>query len=176
MPPDLPTPVPLVSLVRDNVPRQIVVTQTLTAGGQVTTAVVTLGNGGPTLPAAPPTSTDNTSHSNGLSSTDIGIIVGSVVGATVLIILVWVSCVLRQRMVEAQDDGSSQGTVTTSMMEEETRRTRRFYHPWRFPRSIPPPITPQYRARSPPVEWTANDVGRHATTSYIIYDDNRRHR
>ncbi|KAI1327056.1 hypothetical protein F5Y16DRAFT_208095 [Xylariaceae sp. FL0255] len=165
-------------------PRQVLLTQTITYADHTATTVVTLGNGSPsptsTAAAAPPISSSSpssgpsSSSSSGgsLSPADIGAIIGSVLGAVILILLIWVGCVVRKRMAEATEEEDPNEIIMTE--EAMLRDPRRFNRPWPvFPRSITPPMEPQYRARPVRPMYTANGAARRATTSYIYYEDQR---
>ncbi|KAI8631653.1 hypothetical protein F5Y19DRAFT_463347 [Xylariaceae sp. FL1651] len=158
-------------------PRQITLTQTITYADYTTTAVVTLGRGGPpTAAAAAPTAgalPATPDASSGLSSSQIGIIVGSVLGAVVVALLIWLCCVIRRRMIEQDGDGESEYTVTSSEMREGQTFRRPFIWP-RFPQSIPPPPEPTYWARPPGMAYTANGAAHRATSSYVYYDSQLR--
>ncbi|KAI0437875.1 hypothetical protein F4803DRAFT_565713 [Xylaria telfairii] len=155
-------------------PRQVI-TQTITYADYTTTAVVTLGPGEPST--VPPISPSNAQGPQGLSSSDIGIVIGSIAGAVVLALIIWVSCIIRRRMIEEEIyEYENGGQALDYDMMQPPQRT---YFP-RFPMSIPPPLEPTYRA-TPPLDstyratppkrtYTANGAARKATSSYIIYD------
>ncbi|KAI0419614.1 hypothetical protein F5X98DRAFT_362372 [Xylaria grammica] len=146
-------------------PRQII-TQTITNDDYTTTAVVTLGPGNPS--SVPPDSSSQAS--NGLSSSDIGIIIGSIAGAIVLALIIWAVCIIRRRILEEElyeyENESQMATYDTMQPPQRT------YWP-RFPSSIPPPVEPTYWATPPRRTYTANGAARRATTSYIYYDNQR---
>ncbi|RWA13254.1 hypothetical protein EKO27_g1851 [Xylaria grammica] len=146
-------------------PRQII-TQTITNDDYTTTAVVTLGPGNPS--SVPPDSSSQ--GSNGLSSSDIGIIIGSIAGAIVLALIIWAVCIIRRRILEEElyeyENESQMATYDTIQPPQRT------FWP-RFPSSIPPPVEPTYWATPPRRTYTANGAARRATTSYIYYDNQR---
>ncbi|KAI1114093.1 hypothetical protein F5Y14DRAFT_415381 [Nemania sp. NC0429] len=120
-----------------------VITQTITYADYTTTAVVTLGPGAPsTAPLASPGSPQN---SQGLSSSGIGIIIGSIAGAIVLALIMWWVCVARQRIrvKMLHDEYESQSGYYSTVQIPD----RAYLRP--FPHSIPPPVEPTYRAVSP---------------------------
>ncbi|KAI1750555.1 hypothetical protein F4782DRAFT_541572 [Xylaria castorea] len=146
-------------------PRQII-TQTITYADYTTTAVVTLGPGEPS--SVPPVSPSNSHGSQGLSSSDIGIIIGSIAGAVVLALIIWVGCIIRRRMIEEElYERESESQIIIDDMMQLPPRT---YWP-RFPMSIPPPAVPTYRATPPRTTYTANRAARRATTSFVFYDE-----
>ncbi|KAI0551811.1 hypothetical protein F4679DRAFT_572111 [Xylaria curta] len=146
-------------------PRQVI-TQTITYADYTTTAVVTLGPGEPS--SVPPVSPNNPQGSQGLSSSDIGIIIGSIAGAVVLGLIIWVGCIIRRRMIEEElYERENEGRIIIDDMIQLPPRT---YWP-RFPMSIPPPVVPTYRATTPQTTYTANRAARRATTSFIFYDE-----
>ncbi|KAI0908076.1 hypothetical protein F4823DRAFT_625887 [Ustulina deusta] len=144
-------------------PRQVI-TQTITNDDYTTTAIVTLGPGDPS--SVPPVSSSGSPDSNGLSSTDVGIIIGSIAGAIVLALIIWMCCITRRRMAEDIDEYENEGQDVTYDMMQPPPRT---YWP-RFPTSIPPPAEPTYWAIPPRSSYTANRAGRTATTPYAFYD------
>jgi len=141
-----------------------VITQIITYPDYTTTAIVTLGPGDPTSVPRPSTPTGGSQDSNGLTSRDIGIIIGSILGAVLLGLLLWVFCIIRRRMLvyeyERGDDIIFPYEVT------EIRLPQRAYWP-PFPKSIPPPAVPTYVATPRPRMYTANNVNR---SSYVYYD------
>ncbi|KAI1119816.1 hypothetical protein F5Y10DRAFT_283758 [Nemania abortiva] len=144
-------------------PRQVI-TQTITYADYTTTAVVTLGPGDPSSP--PAVSTNTSGGSQGLSSSEIGIIIGSVVGAIVVALFIWVACIIRKRMIEDEIDEYENETETTIYTMQYPPRT---YWP-EFPRSITPPAEPNYRAVPPEATYTANRAARRGNTPFIFYD------
>ncbi|KAI0487786.1 hypothetical protein F4859DRAFT_269634 [Xylaria cf. heliscus] len=145
-------------------PRQVI-TQTITYADYTTTAVVTLGPGEPST--IPPISPSNSQGSQGLSSSDIGIIIGSIAGAVVLALIIWVGCIIRRRMIEEEIYEYEQESQAINY--DMTQPPQRTYWP-RFPMSIPPPVVPTYRAVPPRRTYTSNGAGRRATTSFIFHD------
>ncbi|KAI0401627.1 hypothetical protein F4802DRAFT_609207 [Xylaria palmicola] len=145
------------------VPRQVI-TQTITDVDYTTTAIVTLGPGDTS--GGPPASTGGSQGPQGLSSSDIGIIIGSVVGAIVLALIIWVSCIIRRRMIEEEiyEYENATRVINYDMMQPPQRT----YWP-RFPMSIPPPVEPMYRATPPTRTYTANRAGRRANSSDVFY-------
>ncbi|KAI1343532.1 hypothetical protein F5Y15DRAFT_370348 [Xylariaceae sp. FL0016] len=168
------------------VSRQAVLTQTLNYVDHTVTTMVTLAPGSePTNDPLPPV--PESTSSDGLTPSQVGIIVGSVLGAAVFILLLWCCCVVRQRRqayydtyveyLEASlaripfknsvltDDLQelSDMSVTDSVYERIPPPPRRTYWP-PFPRSIPPPVVPDWRARAPSPQWTAHEAGRRGTT------------
>ena len=139
----------------NNVARQIILTQTLTQDGSITTAVVTLDRGAPPTEAPPPP--DRSSGASGsLPPHTIGLIVGITVGIVVLLLMIACCCVVaRRRYADDSSDGTDRpGAEYRGEMVYYTGRT-----PWRFPWSIPPPtIIPgqpaEYRATDDPQTWT----------------------
>ncbi|KAF2971662.1 hypothetical protein GQX73_g1880 [Xylaria multiplex] len=152
-------------------PRQVI-TQTITNDDYTTTAIVTLGPGDPS--SVPPASPSNSQGSNGLSSSDIGIVIGSIAGAIVLALIIWVFCIIRRRMIEEEIyEYENESQMPPYDMIQPPQRT---YWP-RFPASIPPPAVPTYWATIPRTPaYTANRVGRRATAPYIFYDSQLRGR
>ncbi|RYC59109.1 hypothetical protein CHU98_g7110 [Xylaria longipes] len=146
-------------------PRQVI-TQTITNADYTTTAVVTLGPGEPSV--VPSVAPSNSQGSQGLSSSDIGIIIGSVAGAVVLALIIWAGCIIRRRMIEEEiyEYENESQAINYTMMEPPQRT----YWP-RFPMSIPPPAVPMYRATPPRRTYTANGAARRATTSFVFYDE-----
>ncbi|KAI0427532.1 hypothetical protein F5Y09DRAFT_28013 [Xylaria sp. FL1042] len=142
-------------------PRQVI-TQTITNDDYTSTAIVTLGPGDPTsIPLDPPSGSQG---SSGLSSTDIGIIIGSIAGAIVLGLVIWACCyACRRREEEYYYEYENDSQMAAYDMMQRPQRT---YWP-RFPASIPPPDVPTYVAVPPRRTYTANGAGRRATTSYI---------
>ncbi|KAI0538400.1 hypothetical protein GGR58DRAFT_513091 [Xylaria digitata] len=150
-------------------PRQVI-TQTITNDDYTTTAIVTLGPGDPS--SVPPASPSTSQDSNGLSSSDIGIIIGSIAGAIVLALIIWTFCIIRRRMIEEEIyEYENESQVPTYDIMQPPRRT---YWP-RFPASIPPPAVPTYWATIPQTTtYTANRVGRRAAAPYIFYESQLR--
>ncbi|CAJ2503523.1 Uu.00g109170.m01.CDS01 [Anthostomella pinea] len=147
-------------------PRQVVLTQTITYADSTATALVTLDGVGPT--AAPAPAVHGSAASDGLTQQQIGIIVGTLIGAVVVGLVIWMFCVARRRRqayIDAYFEGWSESSITSSMIADILPPRRSYWPP--FPRSIPPPVVPNYRARVPSPRWTANDVGRRATTTYV---------
>ncbi|KAI1345490.1 hypothetical protein F5Y01DRAFT_320703 [Xylaria sp. FL0043] len=141
-------------------PRQVI-TQTITNDDYTSTAVVTLGPGDPSsVPLAP---SSDPPGSSGLSSTDIGIIIGSIAGAIVLGLVIWLCCYARRRMEEDYYEYENDSQMATYDIMQPPQRT---YWP-RFPASIPPPDVPTYVAVPPRRTYTANGAGRRPTVSYV---------
>ncbi|KAI1246237.1 hypothetical protein MGN70_013134 [Eutypa lata] len=153
--------------------RQITLTQTLTNGGSITTAIVTLDRGTPPTETAAPSDQESSSaaaSSGGMPPQTIGIIVGCSVGVVVLILAVALCCVAMRRRAAAaaaaaysdgysDDDRSGMGQPPGMYLGPGGMQMQR---PWQFPRSIPPPTLrpgemPYYRARAPPRQYTAHD-------------------
>ncbi|KAI0190416.1 hypothetical protein EV127DRAFT_469991 [Xylaria flabelliformis] len=155
----------IVPTQRAIVPRQVI-TQTITYADYTTTAVVTLGPGEPS--SVPPVSPSNSQGSQGLSSSDIGIIIGSIAGAVVLGLIIWVGCIIRRRMIE--EELYEREDEDQIIIDDVMQLPPRTYWP-RFPMSIPPPVVPTYRATTPQTTYTANRAARRATTSFIFYDE-----
>ncbi|KAI1422727.1 hypothetical protein F5Y12DRAFT_786539 [Xylaria sp. FL1777] len=143
-------------------PRQVI-TQTITNDDYTTTAVVTLGPGDPT--SVPPVSSSGSQGSNSLSSTDIGIIIGSIAGAIVLGLVIWMCCITCRR-IEGENEYENESQMAAYDIMQPPQRT---YWP-RFPASIPPPAEPTYWAIPPRRTYTANGAGRRGTSSYVFYD------
>ncbi|KAI0871314.1 hypothetical protein GGS24DRAFT_492340 [Hypoxylon argillaceum] len=134
---------------------------TITYADYTTTALVTLGAGGPSDPPVAPTSS-NSGGSEGLSGTEIGIIIGSVSGVVVLALLVWVGCIVRRRMREAEMDDETD-IETIAYIQPQRRNI------WpEFPMSIPPPAEPTYRAVSPRRMYHAARAGQ-TGSSFLFY-------
>ncbi|KAI0111198.1 hypothetical protein GGR51DRAFT_69336 [Nemania sp. FL0031] len=165
MPASTTSPVPGVIQTPNAVlPRQVI-TQTITYADYTTTAVVTLGPGDPSTP--PAVSNNNSGGSQGLSSSDIGIIIGSVVGAIVLALFIWVACIIRRRMIEEE---IYENELEAEIIIYPVTQPQRSYWPV-FPMSIPPPAEPTWVARPPEAAYTANRAGRRGTSSFIFYED-----
>ncbi|KAH9897105.1 hypothetical protein F4778DRAFT_244541 [Xylariomycetidae sp. FL2044] len=149
--------------------RQVVLTQTITNLGGTTTAVVTLDRGSPPTDAPPPPSHGST-DSDGLTQAQIGIIVGCCLGAVLVALIVWLCCIVTRRRrayrlyLEAYLDEMGEFTSAASMITIPPPR-RSYWPP--FPRSIPPPPFPSYRARVPPQRYTSHDYARRASTTYV---------
>ncbi|KAH8159221.1 hypothetical protein CIB48_g9026 [Xylaria polymorpha] len=173
------TPAPLAIQTQNAIiPRQVI-TQTITYADYTTTAVVTLGPGEPST--VPPISPSNSQGPQGLSSSDIGIVIGSIAGAVVLALIIWAGCIIRRRMIEEEiyEYENESQAINYDMMQPPQRT----YFP-RFPMSIPPPLEPTYRA-TPPLDstyratpprrtYTSNGAARRATTSFIFYESQGR--
>ncbi|KAI1272480.1 hypothetical protein F5Y07DRAFT_391939 [Xylaria sp. FL0933] len=141
-------------------PRQVI-TQTITNDDYTSTAIVTLGPGDPSsVPLAP---SSDPPGSSGLSSTDIGIIIGSIAGAIALGLVIWLCCYARRRMEEDYYEYENDSQMATYDIMRPPQRT---YWP-RFPASIPPPDVPTYVAVPPRRTYTANGAGRRPTVSYV---------
>ncbi|KAI1296439.1 hypothetical protein F5Y03DRAFT_387098 [Xylaria venustula] len=151
-----------------------VITQTITNDGYITTAVVTLGSSDPS--SAPSAPSSGSPGSNSVSPTDIGIIIGSLVGALIVGLAIWLCCITNRREedYEYQDEGQM------AAYDDAIQPPSRSYWP-RFPKSIPPPAVPTYTAipiqrsypgsyprTSYPRTYTANRAGRRI---YGFYDD-----
>ncbi len=150
--------------------RQVTLTQTLTNGGTVTTAVVTLDRGAP--PSETPSSPGRESTSGGgMAPQTIGIIVGCSLGFVVLVLVIFCYCVAMHRRFggsddESEEEGDASDSGPMPDMYRGTGEVPRVM--WQFPWSIPPPTLrpgqmPVYRVRPPPQQWTA----RVATNPYI---------
>ncbi|KAI1436449.1 hypothetical protein GGR50DRAFT_693257 [Xylaria sp. CBS 124048] len=126
-------------------PRQVI-TQTLTYPDYTTTAVVTLGAGDPA--AVPPASPNDAQDAHSLPSSNAGIITGSIVGAIVLALLIWVGCIVRRRIIEAEIYEHERERESAAAAYYAVQEPARTYWP-RFPMSIPPPDVPTYRATTP---------------------------
>ncbi|KAI3327336.1 hypothetical protein HD806DRAFT_389785 [Xylariaceae sp. AK1471] len=171
MPTSIPTPILRVIHTQNAIlPRQII-TQTITYADYTTTAIVTLGPGDPTAAPRPPVPPGSPQGSDSLTGRDIGIIIGSILGAAVLALLIWLSCVIRRRMIEAEFDEYED--EDESVATYEVQYPQPTYWP-RFPMSIPPPAVPTYRARARPRTYTANGAARRASTRYMYYGDQGR--
>ncbi|KAH8648518.1 hypothetical protein BX600DRAFT_442807 [Xylariales sp. PMI_506] len=165
--------------------RQVLLTQTITYASTTFTTVVTLGRGDPTSETvAAPTLTTiaptpvvvvTPSTDGGLTSLQLGIILGCVLGAALLIAVVLCCLLTARRRAAQQSSGSSDssgyydyGTGSSSMSEVssfEGRHPRRgpgggggggIRQYWRSWRSVPPPVVPVYSARDPGPRYTAN--------------------
>ena len=147
----------------NNVARQIILTQTLTQDGSITTAVVTLDRGAPPTEAPPPP--DRSSGASGsMPPHTIGLIVGITVGIVVLLLMIACCCVVARRRYADNDsngDADIPGEEHTDEMGPAPPGYRYYTYrtPWRFPRSIPPPtLLPgemaNYRATEHPQTWT----------------------
>jgi hypothetical protein len=140
-----------------------VITQIITYPDYTTTAIVTLGPGDPTSVPEPSAPTGGSQDSNGLTSRDIGIIIGSILGAVVLGLLLWMFYTIRRRMrAYAHEDDI---TDIYEPVRDIPQPMRSYWPP--FPKSIPPPPVPTYVATPRPRMYTANDVNR---SSYVYYD------
>lgn len=133
--------------------RQVTLTQTITNGGSVRTAVVTLDRGGPPTDApAPPSRGDSTS--SGLTQEQLGIILGCTLGALTLLIIVWFCVSIgRRRRPPSDYDSDSYMSHTGSSVSSINPPRRTGWPQWR---SIPPPVVPTYRARPRSPGWRAS--------------------
>lgn len=145
-------------------PRQII-TQTITNDDYTTTAVVTLGPGEPSsAPLDPsPASPSGSGDSGGLSSTGIGILIGSILGAIVLAVILWMCCCSRHVDGDDYDDETEDQAVVYDMMQPPRRVL--------FPHSIPPPPVPTYTAVPIRRVYTANGAAYRDTSTFVIYND-----
>ncbi|GAP86642.1 hypothetical protein SAMD00023353_2000930 [Rosellinia necatrix] len=160
---------------RDAVPRlpRQVITQTITYTDRTTTALITLGPGDPSsAPSILPADGDGGSSPQSaevLSSSDVGIIVGSILGAVILGLMIWACCVARRRKLEAEEryarhyynNGGGGDDGDEVVAYETLQRPLATYYP-RFPMSIPPPAVPTYQAVPPRRSYTSNPSGRGA--------------
>ncbi|KAI0107903.1 hypothetical protein F4776DRAFT_413465 [Hypoxylon sp. NC0597] len=145
--------------------RQVTLTQTVTYADHTTTAVVTLDRGSPpTDSAAPPGWSSGAASSDGLGQQQIGIIVGCVLGAVVLGIVIWCCCTKRCGCAPYTIYEEDRGEM--SYYATDIPRPPRTYP--RFPRSIPPPVIPDYVANdsNDPPQWTAYEASRYPRPSY----------
>ncbi|RYP77518.1 hypothetical protein DL771_001091 [Monosporascus sp. 5C6A] len=150
-------------------PRQVTLTQTLTNAGSTSTAIVTLGRGGPPTEAPQPPDRGPW-DSGGLPPRTVAVIVGCSVGALFLILLIYCCCIAAyRRRVPGYASDVSPGP--NDIHEDgRTGRPLRASFPW----SIPPPtvrrpgqMASNYRARPPPPRWTANNAVRHPSKTYM---------
>lgn len=158
------------------VPRQVVLTQTITYADRTTTAFVTLGPGpGPGDNNSPIAAINNGGgggggSSSGPSSAEIGIIVGIVLGVLVVAFFLGLSCVARRRMGpgrrkhETRTRRAEKAARRQSRSQQQQQQQAEGYWPT-FPTSIPPPVVPTYNVTVPPTTYTANGVGRTKTTT-----------
>ncbi|KAI1445448.1 hypothetical protein F5Y02DRAFT_126171 [Annulohypoxylon stygium] len=145
--------------------RQVVITQTITSPGYTSTALVTLDRG----PTSSSTSAANWSagaaSSDGLGQTQIGIIVGCCIGALVLGIVIWCCCTKRCgcSRYTAYENEDEEVIYYTGDMVDVARPERA----WKFPRSITPPLEPNYVATAEVPGWQASyDAARRPRSHY----------
>ncbi|KAI0476364.1 hypothetical protein GGR56DRAFT_693755 [Xylariaceae sp. FL0804] len=83
--------------------RQITLTQTVTYAGATATTLLTLAQSG-----SPPTSAPapTAKGSNGLTSAQVGIVLGAVLGTVAAALLLWCCCVVQRRKRRYVDGGS----------------------------------------------------------------------
>ncbi|KAI1827613.1 hypothetical protein F4861DRAFT_529149 [Xylaria intraflava] len=153
-------------------PRQVI-TQTITYPDYTTTAVVTLGAGDPS--SVPTTPSDDAQSSRNSPSPNAGIITGAVVGAIVLALVIWMGCIVRRRMIEAEiREYENQREAEMAAYDDFLQQPPRTYWP-QFPMSIPPPDVPTYRATSPRSMYTSYGETGTAATPHA-YEKRRRRR
>ncbi|KAI1088394.1 hypothetical protein F5B19DRAFT_428855 [Rostrohypoxylon terebratum] len=146
--------------------RQVVITQTITSPGYTSTALVTLDRG----PTSSSTSDANWSagaaSSDGLGQAQIGIIVGCCIGALVLGIVIWCCCTRRCGCARYTAYENEQGDETT-WYTDDTVVIARPPGTYKFPRSITPPLEPDYVANPNFPRWTASyDAYRQPRSHY----------
>ncbi|KAI1372446.1 hypothetical protein F4677DRAFT_263013 [Hypoxylon crocopeplum] len=147
--------------------RQVTLTQTITYPDSTTTAVVTLDRGSPPTDSPPPNWSAGAASSDGLGQQQIGIIVGCCIGAVVVGIIIWCCCTNRCGCTPYsvyEDDHSIEYVYPDEVVQ--VPRPPRSYWP-RFPRSIPPPPVPTYRARDTGPHWTAYEASRRSRASHF---------
>ncbi|KAI2627160.1 hypothetical protein GGS21DRAFT_492998 [Xylaria nigripes] len=159
------TTTPLLGAANTLAPRKVI-TQTITYADYTTTATVMLGAGDPpsSVPSASPNE-DQGSHS--LPSPNIGIITGSIVGAILLALFIWVCCVVRRRNIEAEIYQHEQERDSEIAVYQFVQQPAMTYWP-RFSMSTPPPVVPMYWATYPRTLYTANGA---AATPDVFYED-----
>lgn len=139
----------------------IMVTQTITKPDATLTTIVTLGPGSPT-PDAPAPPVRGATTSDGLTSGQLGIILGCTIGGVALLLLICCCLGKRHQRQTRPNSGSSRTSLTDSYITYVRPSSRPAVWPqWR---SIPPPVVPSYRARDPGQRWTAN---ARASTTYV---------
>ncbi|KAI0020006.1 hypothetical protein F4780DRAFT_744074 [Xylariomycetidae sp. FL0641] len=170
----LPTTTPAVAGVAEAQqnfePRQAW-TQTYTNADYTgTTTVAGSGSNDPTVLVSP--ASPEPADADGLTQQQIGIVVGTLLGSAVLGLLLWVYCIARRRQRRYHRDREVGIVVVDPLPQRPSypfmapELPRKSYWP-PFPRSIPPPVRPEWVARVPSLEWTADDAARRATTTYI---------
>ncbi|KAI1077809.1 hypothetical protein F5B20DRAFT_253334 [Whalleya microplaca] len=145
--------------------RQDTVTQSITYADYTTTSVVTLARGDtPTAGPPPPPLTRSPPDPDGLGREQVGIIVGTCLGAFFLVLVVICICCACNRPQEYDSDSEEQTVWVYAQQqrrpapnpEPSIQAPRRCHYP-QFPHSIPPPLEPTYRAVAPETAWCAYD-------------------
>ncbi|KAI1407527.1 hypothetical protein F5Y13DRAFT_174620 [Hypoxylon sp. FL1857] len=147
--------------------RQVTLTQTITYPDSTSTAVVTLDRGAPPTDSPAPGWSSGAASSDGLGQQQIGIIVGCVLGAVVLGIVLWCCCTNRCGCTPYTVYEDDRSDLSTYEEVTEVPRPARTYWSY-FPRSIPPPVVPDYVANddNDPPRWTAYEATRRPRPSY----------
>lgn len=146
--------------------RQVTLTQIITYPDATTTAVVTLDRGTPPTSSPAPDWSAGAASTDGLGQEQIGIIVGCCIGALVLGIVIWCCCTRRCGCTSysVYEDDNTEEVVFYPPVDEIPQPRRPYYPP--FPRSIPPPPTPNYTAVDNNIRWTAYESVRRPRSVY----------
>ncbi|KAI0886363.1 uncharacterized protein GGS22DRAFT_160664 [Annulohypoxylon maeteangense] len=150
----------------DIVKRQVVITQTITYPDSTSTTLVTLDRGSPPTSSSTPSWSAGATSSDGLGQTQIGIIVGCLIGALVLGIVIWCCCTKRcgcSRYTAYEDDQENVIYYTDEMVDVTRPADAHFRRP--IPR--PPSQTYVATAEDPTVpRWTAYEATRRFRPNY----------
>ncbi|KAI0010487.1 hypothetical protein F4779DRAFT_577735 [Xylariaceae sp. FL0662B] len=166
MPIDLSSIVTTVFKVQKHiVQRQVTLTQTIPYADYTTTTVVTLdpGNTSPAGAPPPPTTRSPPPDPDGLGNQQVGIIVGTCLGAFFVVLVAICICYACNRSRE--DDSDPENTTLYIYThrhpdpESSVQDPGRCYYP-QFPHSLPPPVEPCYTAVPRRPEWCAYETTR----------------